>query len=332
MSAHSNSDEEIGTEPRGRTLADEVRTAGGDLDAERYAPGVFEGTGLLSEYQLPPPEPDARDQQGPPLFAATDIALAVKWGITDYDVLAKYATGSRRVTRSAKNALSPVAERRDARDDSAPSIPLRSGDPAGAPSIPMQSGDPVYSNAPLIQPRSGDPVAQSAPRRNATPESEVPSTESSLTRSTDRESSPAVSSPADMGSDSNHSWQMVPVRKSEASSTTNSETRVTKRYFFPDWFDLSESDDPYGSIPEEWGTSDGEVKEEEQSSPTLPTITPVDYSEFDELISIMSDSEGASYEYSAAEDSDEEYNQLQIAIARSLSDDTRKTTCECSNC
>ena len=52
--------------------------------------------GNLELYQLPPVEPEER--HGPPLFAKTDIELAARWGITDYDVLARYSTT--RITRS----------------------------------------------------------------------------------------------------------------------------------------------------------------------------------------------------------------------------------------
>ncbi|TFY57697.1 hypothetical protein EVJ58_g6867 [Rhodofomes roseus] len=306
MTNVSNSDDRQDT----RTLADEVRAAGADPDELRAGPSVLEGTGTLREYELPPVEPEHGGRpHGPPLWAATDIELAVRWGIPDYDALANRA-GTTRITRNRSTRLrnDPVPRNVRVENNANPDAEIRVADDRTALTISPngdESAEVPAATEEVAEQMNIPAATEEVAEQKYRPALNIKAESDGTVAGSPEPERGGVTLPVDRDSDGR--WSVATGRRSASPmSTTNSATTLTTRSrFFPDWFDLMESDDtdPYGPIPDDW-----------------ERVEPVDYAEFNELISFYEDSEPTVYEHSPPESSDEEYEQMQLAIARSLQD------------
>ncbi|EPS99935.1 hypothetical protein FOMPIDRAFT_1050268 [Fomitopsis schrenkii] len=289
------SSQEVTPSPPRQTLADELREVGTDPDELRVGPSVFEGTGNLEEGQLPPAEEDPY-RHGPPYHAATDINLAVKWGITDYGILAEYA-GTTRLTRTNSAALKAQLEAAARRSD---------------------RGDVGITGAsvPIVEPNGGDSgmegasMAIGATRRRTNesqPEGGLVVQDESVEELFSTEALETDSEAIHLPKDEN---------QERSRPISGAVVAVRRRRFSRDWSDMDQDDDTLGSLPDSWNVS-GMWKNSEALSPILPELKPLGYSEFEELITSFHP-EASILEYSPALDSDEEGEQLRQAVELSL--------------
>ncbi len=158
------------------------------------APQTFEGTGELPGPEfLPPPEQGVSPvHPSPPLFAATDIGLGVKWGIRDFDAIANREEG-RRMTRKLAQAIREGAPASGAESQTYRGHRgMRGAQPAASKqtsvardediSLPPETEPAVNSGARLEDVSEDETTiaASALLKDNSTPEGEVEQTDSSV--------------------------------------------------------------------------------------------------------------------------------------------------------
>ncbi|RDX43296.1 hypothetical protein OH76DRAFT_1361354, partial [Lentinus brumalis] len=217
---------------------------------------------------------------GPPLFAASDIALAVRWGMDDYGRILEGSTG-RRVTRKVARAL---------RMGASLSTDSEGGSHRGHRGMrksPSAASNPETAHA--------DALLLSLPETSMSlVERDAPPLESELVEDEVRHSGSTLSNSGER--------QMVAVGPERVLVVR--EPLPMGRTSFTSWFDLCEADDQLGGLPDGW---------EVNSIVRLPTLPVIEQSN----ISLLDDFWQEVDSSSSDEDCDEE-KELQLAIAASL--------------
>ncbi len=251
---------------------EEVRfTVASELEAMGELPGAF---------HLPPPDEETivRPHPSAPLHAVTDLELAVKWGVSDYDQLMEdeYARrvtrGSVRAIRNGQSAVSGGGTYRGHRGTRERLLAASETERA----LQAQPED-VGSSADVVAlaDQDRDSEAEDAERVCA-------------------ELEPATSS---------EGWKTA-VGGSVRAVKSNTSLAVASRYF-PSWFDLAEVEDQLGPIPVEWFYT-------ATAAPVLPDLAPVNLSILDE---IWKDVAAVQAQTTGEED---EQRELELALAASV--------------
>ncbi|TBU44234.1 hypothetical protein BD309DRAFT_835187, partial [Dichomitus squalens] len=265
-------------------------------------PREYEATGeLLNSTFLPPAEQGTVNpvHPSPPLFAATDIELSVKWGISDYDTIRDRDVG-RRVTRKVAKAI-----REGATLPNAESLSYRGH--RGMRGSTTAASNPSTTPNGMVS-STGSEIAVTADTRPEEDSENEETTEVSILLNSEDDQLAAESDgiggqdavEGDLGADesasvSSNQWKVVQARCSPEPQTTGILPVVTR--YFPSWFDLCDFEDQLGPIPTEWSiTTTG--------SPILPEVIGGETSLLDEFWQEV--------------DSGDEDGELQRAIAESI--------------
>ncbi|TBU58519.1 hypothetical protein BD310DRAFT_958816 [Dichomitus squalens] len=285
-----------------RTFWKAAATPGSGTQAPE--PREFEAIGELPNSNFLPPAEQSKVTPvypSPPLFAATDIELSVKWGIQDYDMIVDRDVG-RRVTRKVAQAI-----REGAMIPNVESLLYRGH-------RRMRGGTPMASHPgttpDVTVPSARSEIAVEADTRPEDDSEEDETTEvSTLLYSEDVQLAAegdgigghdAVE--GDLGADESSSvssdqWKVVRARRSPEPQTTDILPVVTR--YFPSWFDLCDFEDQLGPIPTDWSSTT-------TGSPILPEVQ------------VSSGGTSLLDEFWQEVDSSDEDGALQRAIANSI--------------
>ncbi|TBU36383.1 hypothetical protein BD309DRAFT_1072042 [Dichomitus squalens] len=265
-----------------RTFWKAATTPGSGTQAPE--PREFEAIGELPNSNFLPPAEQSKVTPvypSPPLFAATDIELSVKWGIQDYDTIVDRDVG-RRVTRKVAKAIREGA-----------SIPNESLSYRGHQE--MRGSTTVASNPSMTPDSMKDSEEEETTEVGTLLNSED---DQLAVQSNGIGGHDAVE--GDLGADESalvpsNQWKVVQARCGPEPQTTGILPVVTR--YFPSWFDLCDLDDQLGPILTEWSMSMAE-------SPLLPEVPSGGTSLLDEFWQEV--------------DSSDEDSELQCAIAESI--------------